>query len=97
MKARKYLLCLVPLAACLAISLAMHLRQPADPHDELYLYRSPEMLAYLRNAWLLIGVIVSGVLLVCVAIDDAFRRGENAAERRRILTLKQHRDGDPSS
>ena len=80
---RKYFASLIPFIICGGLSVIFSLKEPLDFPDASYPYRTKEYLDFLSQGWLLVGVVLSGVFLSIILIDDIFSYFERLREERR--------------
>ena len=85
----KYGLATVPAILGLGASLYSGSIHPRDPLAEPGSFRTPAILDYLSEGWVVVGLTVSGVLLVTVLIDDMYN-----GLRSLWSAQKPHKGGD---
>jgi hypothetical protein len=71
---KKYLYALVPLAVCLGLAVFIGNLKPTDYPDITYPYRTPEALEGLSSIYVLVGLVLSGLMIVCLFIYDIFKK-----------------------
>lgn len=69
---KRYLAALIPFVVCSLISLLFYYSEPKDYPDPSYPYITPEYMIYFTNRWLWIGVVVSALFLIVLALEDIF-------------------------
>lgn len=83
---KKYLLVLIPLAVCYSLSIATSNVTPTDFPDLTYPFRTKDVLEFVSDRWLLIGIVLSVVFLFIFCIHDIFSKLEKWLEYRRNRT-----------
>jgi hypothetical protein len=81
---RKYLVSLIPFVVCTGLSVTYSLLDPKNYPDPSYPFKTKEVLDYLSQGWLLIGIVLSGVFFSIILIDDVFRYLEGLYDQRRL-------------
>jgi H+/Cl- antiporter ClcA len=79
---KKYLLALIPFAACSLLSVLFGVMEPRDYPDNSYPYGTQQFLDYYQTSWFFIGVAISASLAGIVAIEDVSSRIEKYREHR---------------
>jgi hypothetical protein len=85
----KYWAGLMPFIICAGLSVIFSLKAPKDYPDPSYPFETKEMLNYLSEGWFLVGIVLSGVFLSIILLDDVFNYLERLWEERR---LRKYRD-----
>jgi hypothetical protein len=82
---KKYLLCVLPFAACwLLARVYLHLEPFDGMPGEGNVYRSEGTLQYLASRWHFIGIIMSTMMFFVLAIEDIFEWMEKRREQRML-------------
>jgi hypothetical protein len=85
---KKYLIVFIPLIVCSALAYFTQSITPTDYPHPAYPYRTPEMLNYLSNMWIIIGIVFSLLVFILLIIEDGFALVSKKIEERQLRKNK---------
>ena len=80
---KKYLIALIPFVVCTVLCFALSTSEPKPYPDPLYPYRNEAALDCLSSMWFVIGIIVSGMAISVLLIEDMFSGISRLFKKRR--------------
>ncbi len=84
---KKYLVALAPLVVCSVLAVIYGNLEPKDFPDPTFPYRTPGALHYLSSRWFLIGVVLSILAFIFIAMEDISDFIEKKIWKRRIKKM----------
>lgn len=84
---KKYFIALIPFVACSVLALIYRNLEPKDFPDPTYPYRALGALHYLSSRWFIIGVVLSILAFIFIAMEDISSFIENKILKRKIKKM----------